>query len=257
MKRFLLLCVVLLSTSARADELADANKLMEAKSYPQALALYAKLAQQGNAAAQFHLGEMYWYGEAGKVDMAEAAAWYRKAAAAGSKEAETALATMRTHDARAKDIAYWTDNYDGAALGGGKARCNDPAIPPVSKDNAAIKVVSDRYELWSACYRAQVAKLSEPPAKYIPADLAAVMNQQEYDRAVVRIDQAHARVAGDTATQAKVVLASYETWQAATRTYVDEQNKLIKLVAERDSQRRMDSMREAATRVGPPPVVRK
>lgn len=254
MKRFLLLCVFVLSTSARADELADANKLIEAKAYPQALALYAKLAQQGNPAAQFHLGEMYWYGEAGKVDVAEAAAWFGKAAAGGSKEAAAALATMRAHDARSKEIGYWTDSYEGADLSGGKARCDDPAIPPVSQDNVAIKQVNQRYELWSACYRDQVSKLSEPPAKRIPADLAALMNQQEYDRAVARIDKAHARLASDTATQAQAVVASYQAWQAATKRYVEEQNKLTQLNAERDSQRRMDSMREV--RVGPAPVVR-
>lgn len=254
MKYFLLVCAFLLSSAAWADELADADKLMANKAYPQAFAVYTRLAQQGIAGAQFHLGEMYWYGEAGKVDLAEAAAWFGKAAAGGSKEAAAALATMRAHDARSNEIAYWTDRYDGADLHAGKPRCEDPAIPPLSQDNAAITQVNRRYALWSACYRVQVSELGEPPGKRIPADLAALMNQQEYDRAVARIDQTHAPVAGAIANQARAVLAAYEAWQAATTKYVDEQNALSKMNAERESQRRMDTMREV--RVGSPPVIR-
>lgn len=66
------LCLtMLLGVPALADDLADANKLLENKAYPQALAAFTKLANAGNAEAQFHLGEMYWYGEAGSVDLAD------------------------------------------------------------------------------------------------------------------------------------------------------------------------------------------
>lgn len=256
MKRLVIVFAFLLSAAACADELADANKMMQNKAYPQAFALYTQLAQQGNVEAQFHLGEMYWYGEAGKVDMAAAETWFRKAAGGGSKQAEASLATMRAHDARSKDIAYWTSAYDGADLIGGKGACEVPAIPPVSKDNAEIKQINKGYALWNACYGEQVRALQNavPPGKRIPADLAALMNQQEYDQAVARIDQAYARVVGETGTRAQAVIAAHAAWQLATKNYVEEQNRLAKLEAERNSQRRIDALREV--RVGPAPVVR-
>lgn len=256
MKRLLIVLAILLSGTVRADELADANKLMENKAYPQAFALYSRLAQQGNVAAQFHLGEMYWYGEADKVDLAAAESWFSKAAASGSAEATAALATMRAHAARSKEITYWTSAYDGADLTSGKLLCEDPTIPAVSNDNVAIKQVNAQFEKWNGCYRDQVRYLQEslPPGKRIPADLAALMNQQEYDQAVVRIDKAYARVAAETGARAQAVMASYSAWQAATRQYVEEQNRLALREAERDSQRRIDAMREV--RVGPPSVIR-
>ena len=62
----LLFCVALLvAGTACADELADADALFAKKAYPEALQKYTKLANAGNVTAQQHLGEMYFYGEAG------------------------------------------------------------------------------------------------------------------------------------------------------------------------------------------------
>src|SRR5260370_22554180 len=52
---------------------------------------FHKAADQGNAAAQSHLGDMYYLGEGVKQDDAEAVAWYRKAADQGSPEAKAIL----------------------------------------------------------------------------------------------------------------------------------------------------------------------
>jgi TPR repeat protein len=108
MKAYLACLALALSASVMADELTDANKLLENKAYPQALALYGKLANNGNAEAQFHLGEMYWYGEAGQIDLAIAERWFRQAAAGGSREAAAALALMRQRAERKDEIALWT-----------------------------------------------------------------------------------------------------------------------------------------------------
>ena len=69
MKKIVICLGLLFAGLAHADELADANALFQKKAYPQALQLYTKLANAGNAEAQLHLGEMYWYGEAGAIDM--------------------------------------------------------------------------------------------------------------------------------------------------------------------------------------------
>ena len=78
MKKIVICLSLLFASVALADELTDANALFQKKSYPQALQLYTKLATAGNAEAQLHLGEMYWYGEAGAIDNAKAEHGSRK-----------------------------------------------------------------------------------------------------------------------------------------------------------------------------------
>lgn len=259
MKRFLIVCVLLCGAMARADELADAAKLLDSKAYPQALALYTKLAQQGHPTAQFKLGEMYWYGEAGPIDLAAARGWFVKAADAGDPDAQAALAAMRAHDARIEEITFWTTRYDGAGLAGGLAPCPAPAIPPLSKDNAAIKQVNQDFAAWNTCYGAQRRKLEEfiPPSKRIPADLAALMNQQEYDQAVARVDQAAAKAAAQIGARAQSVMAAHANWMSATKAYVDEQNQLSLREAERNSQRRLDELRSVSVGKSAAPVITK
>src|SRR4051794_27145023 len=98
MKTMLFCLSLLVSGAACADELADANALFEKKAYPEALQKYTKLANAGNVEAQQHLGQMYWYGEAGAVDEAKAEAWFRKAAAKGNK---VAIASLEMYKQRA------------------------------------------------------------------------------------------------------------------------------------------------------------
>ncbi len=93
MKKIAFSIFLLFSCAAYADELADANKLLENKSYPQALELYKKLAQSGNAEAQFHLGERYGRGgnnglEASETESrVESYKWFTLAAAQGFQHA--------------------------------------------------------------------------------------------------------------------------------------------------------------------------
>jgi TPR repeat protein len=99
----LLFCVALLAAgAASADELADADALFAKKSYPEALQKYTRLANAGNPVAQQHLGEMYFYGEAGAVDMDKAALWFRKAAAKGNATAIASLDMMKQRNTTAR-----------------------------------------------------------------------------------------------------------------------------------------------------------
>ncbi|WP_342114113.1 sel1 repeat family protein [Pseudoduganella sp. OTU4001] len=224
------LCLaMLLALPAVADDLADANKLLENKSYPQALALFSKLAQAGNAEAQFRLGEMHWYGEAGRIDLAQARHWFGKAAAAGHREAAGALDTMAQRETRRKDIDYWVSGYQGRAYG-----CRRPEIPAMSKVNGDIAGVEKAHAEWQKCYDAYVQALSEelPAGKRIPSDIAGLMNQIEYDQAIARLDQlyrAQAKAAGETAAQ---LTAAYQAWRKATEDYVAKRNEETRLESE-------------------------
>ena len=55
---------------------------------------HKKAADNGNAEAQFYVGEMYEYGRGVKRDYAKALEWYKKAADNGNIEAQSRLSEM-------------------------------------------------------------------------------------------------------------------------------------------------------------------
>jgi hypothetical protein len=242
----LLMCLSLSLTiagTAHADELADANAFFQNKAYPKALQLYTKLANAGNAEAQLHLGEMYWYGEAGPIDQAKAEGWFRKAAAKGNQRAVAALEIMRQRHARHAEIDYWVSKYDGADLKSGKFRCVAPRIPAMSKMNEEIASVSSAVSVWQDCYNGFVANLNaySPLAKHIPEDIAKLLNQQEIDAATVHLGEVHQRIAADASINAKLVLADLAAWRGATETYVSEHNAVVKSSSQGDRSRELDA----------------
>jgi hypothetical protein len=230
MKKIVFCLSLLLAGAAYADELADANALFQKKAYPQALQLYTRLANAGNAEAQLQLGQMYWYGEAGAIDDAKAEAWFRKSAAKGNKTAAAALEVMKQRVARRADIDYWISKYDGADLKSGQFRCPAPRIPAISKVNEEITAVAARVEAWQDCYNGFVRNLNEssPLVKRIPADVSALMNEQEMNKARTYLDEVHARIAEDAKISAKLVLADFGVWRNATDAYIAEHNAIIK-----------------------------
>jgi uncharacterized protein len=243
MKKLVFCLSLLLAGAACADELADANALFQQKAYPQALQLYTKLANAGNAEAQLHLGEMYWYGEAGAIDEAKADAWFRKAAAKGNKTAAAALDMMRQRVARRADIDYWISRYDGADLKSGQYRCPAPRIPAISKANEEIEAVSARVEAWQDCYNGFVRNLNQasPLVKRIPKDVEALMNQQEMEQAKVYLDAVQVRIAEDAKVSAKLVLADLGAWRSATDAYVAEHNMVLKNTPSAERQQEIDA----------------
>ena len=56
MKRLLLLCTLLISFNSFGDELSDANDAYDRGDYTTAITSFKKLAEQGNAKAQYNLG---------------------------------------------------------------------------------------------------------------------------------------------------------------------------------------------------------
>ena len=78
-------CVLALALigTAIAGPFEDGQVANRRQDYVEALRLWGQLADQGNARAQFSLGQMYYMGQGVPRDYAQADAWYRKAADQG------------------------------------------------------------------------------------------------------------------------------------------------------------------------------
>lgn len=226
--RALVLAVALsISGAAFADDLADANKTLVAKSYPQAMQLYSKLAAAGNAEARFRLGEMYWYGQGVPADRAKGDALFAQAAAAGIADAKAAMTRSARRAERSADIAYWTGKYDGADLTAGQYRCDRPVIPAVSRSNIDITATSAAYNAWTTCYNGMIANLADsmPAGKRVPAEILELMSEAEFDNSRAHLDRVYASVADSAQAGAAEVVAQHGAWEKATVAFVRDSNK--------------------------------
>ncbi|MYM75906.1 sel1 repeat family protein [Duganella sp. FT134W] len=217
---------VLFCGAAVADELADADRFVAAKEYARALPIYAKLAASGNAVAQFHLGELYWYGEGTPADTAKADELFRKAADAGVADARQALQLTPQRAANQAKIDYYVKQYDGADVRLNKFNCVKPAIPVLSTTAEDIKKVTAGIDGWQNCYKGFVSNLTTllPVGKAIPADLQNVMTDEEITAAVARLDKAYASAAGDAKVEADAMLAAQDAWRERTNSHVVSAN---------------------------------
>jgi hypothetical protein len=243
-KKITLFCLSLVLCGAvLADELADANALFAKKAYPEALQKYTKLANAGNVEAQQHLGEMYWYGEAGAVDEAKAETWFRKAAAKGNPVAVASLELMKQRVVRRADIDYWTTKYDGSDLNSGPYRCPAPRIPAMSKLNDEIDRVGNSVKAWQDCYNRFVEHMNEvsPLTKLIPADVAKLMNKEETEKAASHLAVVHDNVVEGAKVNSRMVLADFAAWRDATEAYVAQHNELVKGAPSEERQRDLEA----------------
>lgn len=231
------LLLALLSGSVLADDLSDANKLLEARDYARALPAFTRLAEAGNPAAQFHLGEMYWYGEGVPADSAKGDAWFRKADQAGYPEAKAALALSGQRAARRAEIDAFAQRYSGADVALEKYNCVKPAIPEYSRTAKEIKAVSESVDGWLGCYQGFQKHLEAqlPVGKAIPEDLANLMTDAEITQTHARMSSAYAAVNAAGKSQAEHILAARTVWHQKTSEYV--QNAAVnsqRLVDERE-----------------------
>jgi hypothetical protein len=243
MKTLLFCAALLCSGAVLADELADADALFAKKAYPEALLKYTKLANAGNVMAQQHLGEMYFYGEAGAIDTDKAAEWFRKAAAKGNPVAVASLEVIRQRSARRADLDYWIVKYDGSDLRTGDYRCPTPRFPAMSKGNEDIDRYSARMTDWQNCHNRFVNYLnaSLPLTKRIPEDIAALLNKDEMERATAHLKEVGERVSEDTTVTGKLVVADFTAWRTATEAYVNEHNEMVKNAPSEERQRDIDA----------------
>jgi hypothetical protein len=236
---------MLLAGTCSADELANANAAFANKDYAGALQRYTKLANAGNVEAQQHLGEMYWYGEAGAVDEAKAEAWFRKAAAKGNPVAVASLDLMRQRVDRRADIDYWVNRYDGSDLQSGQYRCPAPRFPSVSKQNDEIDRVAANMAKWQECHNAQVRALNDasPLTKRIPADVAKLINKPEMERTEKRLAEVYANLTQSAQVKAKLVLADFAAWRDTTDAWVREHNEIVKSTPTLERERELENRR--------------
>ena len=91
---FAVILVLAAATGAAADTREDADSAYQNGDYARAAQLSRSLAEQGDAAAQFHLGVLYAQGRGVPEDDQEALKWYRKAAEQGYAPAHYNLGWM-------------------------------------------------------------------------------------------------------------------------------------------------------------------
>jgi hypothetical protein len=232
MKRtlFALSLSLMLCGPAAAGELETAHAAFAKKDYATALKLYTKLANAGNPEAQQHLGQMYWYGEAGQVDLAKAQDLFQKSAAKGNKVAAASLEIMKQRVARRADIDYWVKGYDGSDLKSGEFRCPAPRIPAMSKINEEIDRVGAAVTAWQNCYNKFVTNLNEvsPLSKRIPADIAKLMTKEETEASHAHLARVRENLAEEAKVSSKLILADFAAWKSATEAYVSEHNAMVK-----------------------------
>ena len=82
------------STTSGPSVLADAHEAMRKEDYETALSIIRPLAVDGNAEAQYELGEAYYFGRGTTRDYAEAVRWYRAAAEQGHVMAQLNLGKL-------------------------------------------------------------------------------------------------------------------------------------------------------------------
>jgi len=80
--------LLLLTPPAAAQDFAKGWQAYRSGDFAAAQQEWRPLAEQGNAAAQFNLGLMYYKGEGVAQDFAEAVKWFRLAAAQGQANAQ-------------------------------------------------------------------------------------------------------------------------------------------------------------------------
>lgn len=259
MKRLLCALVFGVSGLAIAGPLEDADKLLAAKAYDQALPLYAKLAEAGNTEAQFRLGEMYWYGDGTAVDIKAASNWMQKAAARGHAGAIESLEILKQREVRAADIAYWTTAYQGEDLVSGQYKCAAPRLPEVTETNEQIKASTEAYAAWQTCYNGFVANMNDamPAGKRIPADIANLMTPRETIQAVAHLDKVYGQIIEKAQQDANRITSRYGIWHESTALRVAAENKarIEELrVRERLAQQRQNQVERASYKPEPLPV---
>ena len=225
---------MLVGAFARADqvvnELSGADALFAKKAYPEALQKYTKLANAGNPVAQQHLGEMYFYGEAGVVDMDKAAGWFRKAAAKGNATAIASLDMMKQREQRRAELDYWIEKYDGSDIRTDEYRCPAPRFPAQSRQNEEIDRYGARMKAWQDCYNRYVEHLNAetPLTKRIPADIRKLLTKAEMEKATAHLSAVQENLSENARIGAKMVVADFTAWRDATDAYISQHNAIVK-----------------------------
>jgi len=91
---FIAVWVLIAPASALSGQLEDAEAAFERSDFKKALTIFRPLAEQGNAHAQYRLGDLYAVGLSVRKDDVEAVNWYCKAAKQSHPRAQYTLSAM-------------------------------------------------------------------------------------------------------------------------------------------------------------------
>ena len=227
MKHLRVLLLLMMAGSAVADDLGDANRLLNEKSYAKAFPIYQRMAEAGNPEAQMRLGEMYWFGDGTASDLGKARTWFAKSAASGNADAAASLASLKRRETHGDEIKYWTTSYDGADMISGKFACKPPVLPDMSRTKAQIKTADAEIQAYSACYNGFVDHLAAafPAGKAIPAEVIDMMTPAEAQQAQQHLDQVYGRLASDAKRDATAFADREMNWRRTTEAYVNNELK--------------------------------
>lgn len=239
MRRFLLSLLFVSCGALAADDLAEANRLLAAKDYGKAMAMFTRLADAGNPDAQLRLGEMHWFGEGTGEDLDAARRWFEKSAAAGNAGAKESLLVLDRRKTHGAEIAYWTQQYDGADLRAGKFDCPLPAIPEASRTNEDIKATKDAIDSWRACQQGFMANFNATVSggKHIPAEVLGMMTPSEVKRARDHVQAVYASLKAKAIADVNTVASKQMEWHKATDAFAKEEN--LRLAMRADEEKRM------------------
>lgn len=259
MKRLLCIALLIAAGMARADDLGEANRLLQAKSYDKAFPIYQRLAEAGNPEAQLRLGEMYWFGDATPPDLGKARQWFERSAKAGNADAAASLASLKRRETHGDEIVYWTSKYQGEDMVSGQFDCKRPELPPLSRTKAEIKATNEKIAVWHACYNRFAANLNDalPPGKRIPAQTIDMMTPAEGAAAVRHLDGVYSGLAQKAKLDATAFQAQEEAWRKSTETYVSTHNDDIVNDVQRNQRMFNDDAMHRQMYASPPPPVRR
>jgi DNA repair ATPase RecN len=173
---------------------------------------------------------MYFYGDAGAIDVDKATQWFTKAAAKGNAVAAASLEMIRQREQHRKDIEYWTTQYDGSDVRTEEYRCTPPRFPAVSKVNEEIDGITAKMKAWEKCYNRYVDHLKDvaPLTRRIPEDIHKLMTKAEAEQAEAHLKQVHEQLTEDAKVSAKLAMADFNVWKSATENYINEHNAILK-----------------------------
>ncbi len=189
------------------------------------LAVWMDKAKGGDAQAQYYVGQIYEKGMDGAPDLAAAADWYRKAAAAGSNEAKLSFAAMLESGRGVAADATAAVNLYREAMGitGNDLVSGDEADRRVAAADARAQAASDELAVKSRDAAAAVAKLQAEVDTLKAADAARrreVRKIASLERALAqaRADQQAADRRLDAATTSTAAAAAPAMRNVTTRS---------------------------------------
>ncbi len=104
----LLLCMPLFCAApASAESVKAGIEAWQKADYARAVAIWRPLAENGDADAQFNLGQAYRLGRGVKIDLGSAQVWLERAAAQGHMDAQTTLGLLLFGNGRQAEGARW------------------------------------------------------------------------------------------------------------------------------------------------------